>query len=229
MALPASAFWDRDPADRQRAVAPLDQLSVQLVEETANPRLLDGPDGDAVNAGSAAVAGDLGPRCPQHVLAVDLVEQRVEPTAAALLGRAVELVLEGADRIEVPGHLVAVLGSIPTHVISLFCWHSWAPPPRQASVKHGPFASRAPLASGGVVLSTRPRSLLRPDPPPSRLPTTSRGSPVIRRPAPRDRNARAGEGFPSSCAHPPTVPLPIPRRVPQRCTPGSWRRPWPSP
>jgi hypothetical protein len=37
MALPASAFWDRDPADRQRAVAPLDQLSVQLVEEAADP------------------------------------------------------------------------------------------------------------------------------------------------------------------------------------------------
>jgi hypothetical protein len=37
MALPASAFWDRDPADRQRAVASLAKLDVQLVEEAANP------------------------------------------------------------------------------------------------------------------------------------------------------------------------------------------------
>jgi hypothetical protein len=77
-------------------------------------------------------------------------------------------------------------------------------------------ASTARIRRGCVV--PRPQSLLRPDPPPSRLPATSRGSPVIRRPAPHDRTAGAGEGFPSSCAHPPTVPLPIPRRVPWRCT-----------
>jgi hypothetical protein len=228
MALPAGAFWDRDPADRQRAVAPLAKLDVQLAEEAADPRLLDGPDGDAVNAGSAAVAGDLGPRCPQHVLAVDLVEQRMEPTAAALLGRAVKLVLEGADRIKVPGHLVAVLGSIPTHVVS-HLGHWWAPPPRQASVKHGPFASRALLASGGVVLSTRPRSLLRPDPPPSRLPATSRGSPVIRRPAPRDRTRRPGRASPVPAPTLRPFHSPYPGGFLGAAHPGSSRRPWPSP
>jgi hypothetical protein len=61
---------------------------------------------------------------------VDLIEQRVEPAVAALLGRAVELVLEGTDRITIPG-LLAVLGEIPAHVISLFCWHSWALSPLQ--------------------------------------------------------------------------------------------------
>ncbi len=69
---------------------------------------------------------------------------------------------------------------------------------------------------GSVV--PRPRTLLRPPPPPSRRSTTSRGSPVICRSAPRDRTPWAGEGFPSSCIHRRTVPLPIPRRVLRRCT-----------
>ena len=39
----------------------------------------------------------------------------------------------------------------------------------------------------------------------------------------------AGEGFPSSRTDHPTVPLPLPRGVLDRCTPGSTRLPWPSP
>jgi len=49
------------------------------------------------------------------------------------------------------------------------------------------------LRSGEVMLSIALQPLLRPPPPPSRLPSTSRGSPVIRRRAPQLRNA-AGRG-----------------------------------
>jgi hypothetical protein len=46
----------------------------------------------------AAVAGDLDPRSPEEVPSVDLVEERVESAAAALLGRAVQLPLQRRHR-----------------------------------------------------------------------------------------------------------------------------------
>jgi len=73
------------------------------------------------------------------------------------------------------------------------------------------------LRIGWGCVVPHPRTLLRPPPPPSRPWTTSRGSPVIGPHAPSHRTARAGEGFPSSCIHRCTVPLPIPRRVLRRC------------
>lgn len=84
--------------------------------------------------------------------------------------------------------------------------------PAQASMKQGPFAS------GGVVLSStlqRYYGPLRHPPGCRRLPGSS---PVIRLHLPRLPYSWAGEGFPSSCIHRRTVPFPIPRRVPRRCS-----------
>ena len=64
MALTTLPFGNGDTADRQRPVAPLDKLSLQLVKEATHALLLDGLDGDAINPGRAAVSGDLQPRCP---------------------------------------------------------------------------------------------------------------------------------------------------------------------
>ena len=83
-----------------------------------------------------------------------------------------------------------------------------------------PFASideAGALRIGWGCVVPHPQALLRPPPPPSRLSTISRVSPVIRRRTPPHRIPRAGEGFPSSGAHLRTIPLPIPRRVFQRC------------
>jgi hypothetical protein len=88
----------------------------------------------------------------------------------------------------------------------------------QASMSQGPFPRAA-------LCSLTPSSGNTAPPPPSRLPATSRGSPLIRRRAPPNRSGRAGEGFSSSCVHLLIVPLPIPREVLGRCNPGSSRRP----
>lgn len=125
--------------------------------------------------------------------------ERVEPSTRVLLGRPVELALSDAN---------LVLGVVSHQ------GHSPARLPAQASMSQGPFRTvlccRAP-SSGSMALPG--------------WPATSRGSPLIPRRAPPDRNGRVGEGFSSSCIHVLTVPLPIPREVPGRCTPGSSRRP----
>jgi hypothetical protein len=75
---------------------------------------------------------------------------------------------------------------------------------------------------------SRPSSLLRPPPTPSRLPTTSpsRAYRSARYPSAADR---AEEGLPSSQDNPLTVPRPLRREVPQRPLQDQERLPWPSP
>src|SRR6266545_6257574 len=83
------------------------------------------------------------------------------------------------------------------------------------------------LRSGRVVLS-RPSSLLRPPPTPSRRPATSRAL-VIGGPASRAAGPGPREGLSSSHDTLPTVPRPMRRGVCGHPLQVLWCRPWPSP
>ena len=84
--------------------------SGQLVEQPVNPVPLDITDSGPVDAGRAAIAAHQLPRTLQHVPAVDLVIERVEPSPGIGLGRPVKRSLQFSN-------LVCFSG--PSHL-----WHS---------------------------------------------------------------------------------------------------------
>src|SRR6185312_707896 len=71
----------------------------QLAEQPVHAVLLDASQGDLVDARRAVIAAHLGPRAPQNVTAADLVIQRVESSSGIGLGRPVQRMLQGTDRI----------------------------------------------------------------------------------------------------------------------------------
>src|SRR5215470_10603178 len=87
------------PPGRLRTVPAFPQPSGQLIEQPDNPVLLDGGQGDLVDARRAIVRAHRDPRAPQNVTAADLVIQRVEPSPGIGLGRPVQRMLQGTDRI----------------------------------------------------------------------------------------------------------------------------------
>jgi len=97
--LARAGLRDEDPARRQRPIAAVFQLGGQFIEQPGNPVLLDLVQGDPVDARCAIVDAHCDPRPPQHVSAVDLVRERVEPSSGLGLGRPVERMLQGTDRI----------------------------------------------------------------------------------------------------------------------------------
>ena len=192
--------------------APVLQLAGQLAEQPGHPVLLDLGQGDLVDARRAVVAAHRDPRPPQDVLAVDLVIQRMEPPFGIGLGRPVQRMLQGTDRIPTDSRRVDL-----------------------AVLRHSPRAfhmrtnEAAALPSPQVVLSAA-QPVLRPPPTPSRPPTTSRlltgyRTPLLRAP----QAARAGEGLPSSRRHPRTFRAPYAGESLAAASPGSSPLPWPSP
>ncbi len=99
VAVLAARLRDEHPPRRQRPPPPLPQIRGQLVEQPGHPVLLDIGQGGRVDARRAVVAAHLSPRPPQHVPAVDLVVQRVESTPGIGLGRPVQRMLQGTDRV----------------------------------------------------------------------------------------------------------------------------------
>ena len=94
-----SRLRDEHPPGRQRPVPSLPQFRGQLAEQPGHPVLLDVRQRDAINASSAAIAAHVLPRPVQHVAAVDLVEQRMEPSAGIGLGRPVKRMLKRSDSV----------------------------------------------------------------------------------------------------------------------------------
>ena len=90
---------DQDPPGRQRPVPLLPQLAGQLIEQPGDPVLLDSGQGDLVDTRRAVIPAHRDPRAPQHVTAADLVIPRVEPSPGIGLGRPVQRMLQGTDRI----------------------------------------------------------------------------------------------------------------------------------
>jgi site-specific DNA recombinase len=90
---------DQHPPGRQRPVPALPQFAGQFVEQPGHPVLLDSGQGDLIDARRAVIAAHRDPRAPQDITAADLVIQRVEPTSGIGLGRPVQRMLQGTDRI----------------------------------------------------------------------------------------------------------------------------------
>jgi hypothetical protein len=88
------------PPGRDRTKRSRPQLRFQFIEQPGHPVLLDLGQGDLVDARRAVVAAHLAPRPLQNVPAVDLVIQRVESSFGIGLGRPVQRMLQGTDRVE---------------------------------------------------------------------------------------------------------------------------------
>ena len=162
------------------------------------------------------IAAHVLPRPLQDVPAMDLVPERVEPSPGIGLGRPVQRMLQGPNRVH-HGPRSGGTSRNGTH----------RAPPRQAIRTD----EAAALPSPAVVLSARLQQYYGRLRRPPGTPPTSRRKPVIGRVAPMTNFAghRAGEGLPSSRRHYLNVPRPIRRRVLGGCDSGSSPRPWPSP
>ena len=90
---------DEYPPGGQRPVSAFPQFAGQLIKKPGDPVLLDGRQGGLVDARRAVIRAHLDPRAPQNITAADLVIQRVEPTPGIGLGRPVQRMLQGTDRI----------------------------------------------------------------------------------------------------------------------------------
>jgi hypothetical protein len=154
-----------------------------------------------VDARRAVVPAHRDPRAPQHVTAADLVIQRVEPTSGIGLGRPVQRMLQGTDRI--PRYRRSLRGGTSTDGT-----HRAPPHQRYASTKQRPFPPRRLCCPAA-------QPVLRPPPTPTRpaihFPActgyrTPRSGDMIRRPP--------GRGGPPQFPPPPSI-----RSAPH--TPGS--------
>ena len=153
-AFPGPRLRDEHPPGRQRPERSRLQLRFQLTEQPGNPVLLDGGQGGLIDARSAVVAAHLAPRPLQDVPAADLVIQRVESSSGIGLGRPVERMLQGTDRVERAPDAKGGTSHDGTHR------------PLLANLRADE-AAALPITGGYVV---RPaRSVLRPPPTPSRL------------------------------------------------------------
>jgi hypothetical protein len=161
--------------------------SRKFIEQPINAVLLDVRDGLSVDACCAAIAAHLDPRPLQYVSAIDLVRERVEPSPGLSLGRPVERMLQGTDRIARRSQRGGASHN-GTHRALL--------DERYASTKQRPFphrrlccplGSRPPRSQGDQQYYGRLRR-------PPGSPPTSRREPVIGRDAPATRSQVTGPG-----------------------------------
>ena len=142
------------PPRRQRPPPSVSQLLGNLIQEPFNAVLLDISQGGSVDTRSAAVTAHRDPRPPQDVPAIDLVSQRMKPSSRISLGRPVQRMLQGTNRVP-RGPRRGGTSLIGTHRALL------------PDTTHE--RSSGPSLTGGYVV--RPaRSVLRPPPTPSRHP-----------------------------------------------------------
>ncbi|MDF3142082.1 MULTISPECIES: hypothetical protein [unclassified Streptomyces] len=111
--------------------------------------------GFGMNTQRAIVATHRHPRAPQDVPAVDLAPQRVEPPSGIGLGRPVERMLQGSDRIQLQGsrrggtsrngthqappHNLRIdeAAALPGGRNTAMSRRTTQPPAREAAVEHG--------------------------------------------------------------------------------------------
>src|SRR6516165_944838 len=88
------------PTHRQRPICPFPQLSGQLIKKPVDAVLLfDLIQRDLVDARRAVIPTHRNPSTPQDVSTVDLVPQRMKPSPRVSLGRPVQRMLQGTNRI----------------------------------------------------------------------------------------------------------------------------------
>ncbi len=88
------------PTRRQRPITATPQIRGQLVKKPGNPILLNISQSGLIDARRTIVTAHRDPRPPQDIPAPDLVPQRVEPSPGVSLGRPVQRMLQGTDRIQ---------------------------------------------------------------------------------------------------------------------------------
>jgi hypothetical protein len=140
------------------------------------------------------------------ISAVDLVPQRVEPTSRISLGRPVQRMLQGSDRVcraHRPHRPHRLLTGLHRGGTSHIGTHRTPRQQRCASTKQRPFPHRRLCCPPGS-------PVLRPPPTPTRHATHFPRSSVIGRDAPTTppQGHRAEEGLPSSRRHLLNVPRP---------------------
>ena len=170
--------------------------------------------------GAPLLAAHRSPRAPQHIPAADLVIQRVEPPPGIGLGRPVQRMLQGTDRIsrDTPARSLRGGTSPPgTH----------RAPPRQTLRTDE--AAALPITGGYVVRPAQP--VLRPPPTPTRPAIHFPGSPVIGRHAPATLPQATGPGraSPVPAATIDAFRAPYAGESLTAALPGSSPLPWPSP
>jgi hypothetical protein len=77
---------DRDPPDRQRAIATLTKLDLDFAQKAINPELLNRFQGPPIDPGSPLVLPHTPPRLPQNVTPVDPIKQGVKTPIRRPLG-----------------------------------------------------------------------------------------------------------------------------------------------
>ena len=201
-----SRLRDEHPPGRQRPIPSLLQFPGQLAEQPGDPVLLDVRQRDAVSASSAAIAAHALPRPVQHVTAVDLVEQRMEPSAGIGLSRPVKRMLKRSDSVPADGPARVDLAVTEPALTS----HK---PPARARTKQGPFAP------AGCIVLRIDRYYDRLRLPPGHRPLPG-STPVTGPRFPRLSAGRfAGEGLSSSRRHHLNVPRPLTPESPSRLRP----------
>src|SRR4051812_23025352 len=147
--LPSLQVRPRNADFAMALVAALPQFGGQLIEQPGNPVLLDVGQGGRVDARCAVIAAHRDPRALQNVSAVDLVPKRMKSTSGIGLGRPVERVLQGSNRI---GRSRSRSGGTSRNGT-----HRAPPSHHDASTKQRPFPHRrlcCPLGSIGTTAAS---------------------------------------------------------------------------
>ena len=92
-----------NPPRRQRPPRPRLEVRREFIEQPVDTVPFDVLDGGLIDAGRATVGAHLLPRPLQHISAVDLVVQRVEPSPGIGLGRPVYRTLQLSDLVLLGG------------------------------------------------------------------------------------------------------------------------------
>ena len=190
------------PAGWKRTPTTLPQLRGHLVQQPGHPVLLDIGDGDPVDTRRAAIAAHVLPRPLQDVPAIDLVPQRVEPSPGIGLGRPVQRMLQGTNRVH-HGPRRGGTSRNGTHR---------APPRRAIRTDEA-----AALPSPAVVLSARLQQYYGRLRRPPGTTSTSRRQPVIGPASPVTTRRPPGRGGP------PQFPSSLSERSTPHTPEGSWR------
>ena len=142
-ARPSTRLGDQHPPRGQRPIAALPQFAASSSSSRAIPYSSTSAKVILSMPGAPLLPAHRDPRAPQDVPAIDLVHERVESPSGIGLGRPVERMLQGTDRI--PGTRGSHGGGT-----SRDGTHRAPPPQRCASTKQRPFPHRrlcCPLGS----------------------------------------------------------------------------------
>lgn len=152
-----SRLGNQHPTRRQWPVPAVPQFHDQFAKKPGNPVLLNLVQSGLIDTRSTVVTAHRDPRPPQDVPAPDFVPQRVKPSSRIGLGRPVQRMLQGTNRI----YRFRSHNGGTSH-----CGHS--PGPSMSDTTHRR-SSGPSLTAGCVVLSAQ--SVLLPPPTPF-LPAT---------------------------------------------------------